>query len=228
MDEHFTPPAGLDVWTYARLGDLGAAHHLIRYEWLRRVLTGQPQVKSVLDAGCGAGYGTYLLAKEFPNMTVCGVDYDPSGVADSKSRYRLSNLSYSLGDLTNWDATIGVTCYDAIVSFDSIEHVKHRELVMECFVRHLRPEGSLFLSTPCGAPVNNLKPEWDAHQIEFSTASLFDFVRRYFSVVIRPEEATFPHGEAFDELREAGIDYLLRCNPIICREPISIPNPYRG
>lgn len=161
-------------------------------------------------------------------MTVKGVDYDSDGIADSRSRYHLANLSYALGDLTSWDATIGDTRDDVIVSFDSIEHVKHRELVMESFVRHLRPGGSLFLSTPCGAPENNLKPEWEAHQVEFSAASLFDYVKRYFNVVVRPEDAAFPHLEAFEELREAGVDYLLRCNPIICREPILIPNPYRA
>ncbi|MEO6324031.1 MAG: class I SAM-dependent methyltransferase [Thermoanaerobaculia bacterium] len=228
MDEHFTPADGLDVWTYARRGEIGPAHHLIRYEWLRRVLADGPALDSILDAGCGAGYGTYLIAKAFPNTAVLGVDYDEDGVNDSRTRYQLPNLSYALGDLTGWEATIGTGTHDAIVSFDSIEHVKHRDLVMESFVRRLRSGGALFLSTPCGAPENNLEPEWAAHQIEFSSASFFDLVSRYFAGVIRPEDEAFPHREAFEELKAAGVDYLLACNPLICREPIRIPNPYRA
>ena len=81
--------------------------------------------------------------------------------------------------------------FDAIVSFDMIEHVVHREIMMEGLVRHLTPGGTLLLSTPCGHLETVLKPGWVHHRIEYSAASLYDFLRRYFAVVVRPEVGGF-------------------------------------
>lgn len=227
FDEHFTPHSDLDFKSYARKGDLAGAHHLVRYEWLLRVLPELPGLKFILDAGCGSGYGSYLIAIRLQGLSVHGVDYDPNAIQSAISQYQSPNLSYAVGDLTRWESTIGTKRYDAIISFDSLEHIPHREVMLESMVRHLDPQGFLFLSTPCGAAENRLEPEWPAHRIEFSTASLFDFIHRYFHVVIRPEDKIFPHRDIFKELKQEGIDYLLRFNPIICREPILIPNPYR-
>jgi hypothetical protein len=113
------------------------------------------------------------------------------------------------------------------MSFDMLEHVAHRAIMMEGLVDHLAPHGVLLLSTPCGTSEPVLKPEWVHHRIEYSAASLYDFLRRYFGEIVRPEDSEFPHREVVDLLAEGPVSYLLYMNPIVCRAPIRIENPYR-
>ncbi|MEO8197620.1 MAG: class I SAM-dependent methyltransferase [Thermoanaerobaculia bacterium] len=226
IDEHFTPGVDLDLETYITAGDLTGIHHLTRYQWARTILREHAPLSSLLDLGCGSGYGAFLLAGELRATKILGIDYDPQAIAAATKLYSLPNLTFAVGDPTDWEATIGAESFDVVTSFDVIEHVRHRELYLEGLVRHLRPEGTLLLSTPCGAGRNILRPAWEHHQIEFSAASLYDFLRRYFSTVLRSDEADFPGRAVFEHLHARGIEYLLHLNPVICREPIRILNPY--
>ena len=99
-------------------------------------------------------------------MKITGVDYDAGAIEEARTRYALPNLVYRTGDATRWAETIGPEAFDAIVSFDMIEHVVHREIMMENVVRHLAPDGTLLLSTPCGHLETVLKPVWVHHRIE--------------------------------------------------------------
>lgn len=226
VDEHFVPGRDTDLRSAIRTGDETAVHHLIRYEWAARCLADWP-VKSLLDLATGSGYGAHELATRLPSTKVTGVDYDADAIEQARARYAMSNLEYHTGDATRWADTIGHKTFDAIVSFDVIEHVVHREIMMEDLVRHLAQEGTLLLSTPCGQLETNVQPVWEHHRIEYSSASLYDFIRRYFAVVVRPEDREFPHRDVFDLLAEGPVTYFLKMNPVVCRGPIVVENPYR-
>ncbi len=226
VDEHFVPGRDDDLHDAIRTGDANAVHHLIRYEWAARCLVDWP-VRTILDLATGSGYGAHELADRSPSTRVTGVDYDTDAIKRARARYSLPNLEYRAGDATCWTETIGPDTFDAIVSFDMIEHVVHREIMMEGVVRHLAPGGTLLLSTPCGHLETVLRPEWVHHRIEYSAASLYDFLRRYFAVIVRPEDPEFPHRDVFDLLAEGPVTYFLKMNPVVCRGPILIENPYR-
>ena len=230
VEEHFVPVQGLDLAPYAAAGDVGAVHHLIRYAWALECLADVPDLMAhgLVDVACGAGYGSHAIAKRFPRVRVVGVDYDEKAVHFARQNYRLPNLEYRHGDVTRWGETIGGESYGCVVSFDTIEHVAHREIMMQNLVNHLRDDGALLLSTPCGGDVNNLSPEWEHHRIEYAAYSLFDFVSRYFRTVLRPDDGSLPHREVFDRLDGTGISYLLKMNPLLCRGPVKVPNPYRS
>lgn len=226
IDEHFTPGAALDLETYIAAGDLTAIHHLARYLWARELL---PRGEAnVLDLGCGSGYGSHILAEARPDARVTGIDYDAQAVEHARRHHQLANLSFAVGDPTAWERTIGSSRFDAIACFDVIEHVQHRELLLEAVVEHLHPHGELFFSTPCASNTNNLKPGWEHHRIEYSTASLYDFLARYFSEVSLSEDPSFPGRPLFEGLHARGVLYELRLNPVICRKPIRIASPYRS
>jgi 2-polyprenyl-3-methyl-5-hydroxy-6-metoxy-1,4-benzoquinol methylase len=226
VDEHFVPGGDTNLRDAIRAGDANAVHHLIRYEWVARCLADRP-VSSLLDLATGSGYGAHELAARLSSTRVTGIDYDAGAIEEARARYVLPNLEYRTGDATRWAETIGPEAFDVIVSFDMIEHVVHREIMMEGLVSHLAPAGALLLSTPCGWNEPALQPEWPHHRIEYSAASLYDFLRRYFAVVVRPEDRGFPHRDVFDLLAEGPVTYLLKMNPVACREPILIENPYR-
>jgi len=225
-DEFFIPIDGLEISNYIKKNDVAAVHHLIRYQWVIKVLENMNFRKPLLDVACGAGYGSFQIAKNFPNVRIVGIDYDPRAIRYANDTYALPNLSFKQGDLQYWDETIGKEKYEVIISFDTIEHVSHREIVMENFISHLEDDGILIISTPCGEKVNNLNPDWWAHKIEYSSRSLFDLLSRYFSIIIRPEVENFPNINVFDQLSDSGISYLLQMNPVICKNPKRIENPY--
>lgn len=226
VDEHFVPGKDATLLEAIRAGDANAVHHLVRYEWAARCVA-EWGVRSLLDLATGSGYGAHDIAARVPSTKVIGVDYDADAVEQARGRYARPNLEYRFGDATRWGATIGAEVFDTILSFDMLEHVVHREIMMESLARHLRPGGALLLSTPCGTAETVLQPEWVHHRIEYSAASLYDFLRRYFAVVVRPEDHAFPHRDVFDLLTQGPVTYLLHMNPVVCREPIAVQNPYR-
>lgn len=226
-DEFFVPVNGLDLSKYIKKNDIAAVHHLIRYQWAISVLKDINIKDQILDIACGAGYGSYQMALTFPDIRITGCDYDPAAINYAKRNYRSPNLDYKIGNVLEWDNTIGLNKYNLIVSFDTIEHIQHREIMMENLVNHLEENGMLLLSTPCGTMTNKLEPEWKFHRIEYSSSSLYDFISRYFDCISRPEDVDFPHLDIFDQLDGTGINYYLHMNPIICKVPKIIDNPYK-
>lgn len=227
-NEHFSPSSGTELEAYVRAGDVMGAHHLARYLWLVDALATLPNISSVLDAGCGAGYGSYLIASRFPKIHVTAVDFDANAIHEAESAFSSPNLTFRVGDLMRWQEGIGDQLFDLVVSFDSIEHIPHREITLQHIVDHLSHRGRLVLSTPCGAPENNLTPGWSAHKIEYGTAGLYDLLRRYFRIIRRPDNLTLPVPQVFVALNASGIPYLNRLNPVICESPIRPWNPYRA
>ncbi|MBN1371475.1 MAG: class I SAM-dependent methyltransferase [Anaerolineaceae bacterium] len=225
-NEHFVPNLGIDLEPYIKSRNVTAAHHLIRYYWAREVVKSLPDAHLVLDIACGSGYGTYIMALSSPTKFFLGADYDKKAVSQANINYSLSNLSYKFGDISQWTNTIGENKFDVIISFDTLEHLPHREIMMENIIRHLSVGGLLLLSTPCGLDENNLTPNWPSHKIEYSLSSLYDFLRRYFEIIVRPDGNNFPCMDVLIELDKEGIVYDHRLNPVICKRPISFENPY--
>src|SRR5689334_18904699 len=85
-------PFSESVWPGVR-DDLFVAHESI-YVFAQRFVAGQ----NVLDAGCGTGYGSFLLARSGAS-SVLGVDRDRSSVRFAKRRYQADNLAFRVTDL---------------------------------------------------------------------------------------------------------------------------------
>src|SRR5947207_16020697 len=62
--------------------------HLARYAFAARLARG----KRVLDAGCGAGYGSAELAHSAQN--VIGIDVSADALTFARANYRLPNLTF--------------------------------------------------------------------------------------------------------------------------------------
>jgi SAM-dependent methyltransferase len=229
VDEHYVPESpSLDLTPYIARGDLSGAHHVIHYLWAIACLGEiiKPGDR-ILDSGCGDGYGACAIADAFPRNKVVGCDYDRGAVQHAQSRYSRPNLLFVCDDLTAGLETTSGGEFAAITSFEVLEHVQHRDLTMQWYVEHLRNEGALLLSTPCAHNYNQVKPEWVHHRIEFSSASLYDLLKRYFGVLVSQDCPNFPGREVFAQLVGTGITYNPRMNPVVCRYPIRVVNPYR-
>ena len=116
--------------------------HLDRYYFASQLV----KKKSVLDAACGAGYGSEILAC-FASRVV-GVDISEEAVAYAQEQYgnkRTSFLKASISSLPFEDGS-----FDAVVSFETLEHVD--SMTQESFLREvsrvLNTDGILVISTP--------------------------------------------------------------------------------
>ncbi|HVO60892.1 MAG TPA: methyltransferase domain-containing protein [Terriglobales bacterium] len=137
------PDAPLD-WTGERMvtGQTGAieAEHYHRYFVARELC----RSLDVLDVASGEGQGSAFLAQTA--RKVVGVEIDPQSVEHAISTYRSSNLRYIVGDAAK--LPIDDRSVDAVISFETIEHLSdHRQFLAEV-KRVLRPNGFLLISTP--------------------------------------------------------------------------------
>ncbi len=114
--------------------------HLARYTFAARLARG----KRVLDAGCGAGYGSVELAHA--GLSVVGIDVAPDAIEFARANYRLPNLSFEEGSVTALPHEEGT--FDLVVAFEVIEHLAHwSEFLLEAR-RVLAPTGQFIVSTP--------------------------------------------------------------------------------
>jgi len=120
-----------------------ACEHWHRYAFAQRFVEG----KRVLDAACGEGYGTALLARAA--RSVVGVDIDAAVVEAARNAYAAAtNLSFEAGSVTALplaDASV-----DIVVSFETIEHLDadDQPAMLAEFARVLAADGLLLLSSP--------------------------------------------------------------------------------
>jgi len=128
--ERFTPECVREIWY----------EHYHRYVFARGLVTG----RKVLDAACGEGYGSALLATEASSVT--GVDLSAEAVGHAQSRYAGGNLEFITADCV--DLPFDDDEFDTVVSFETLEHLEDHKGLMAEFRRVLKPEGFLLLSTP--------------------------------------------------------------------------------
>ncbi|HET7780116.1 MAG TPA: class I SAM-dependent methyltransferase, partial [Rudaea sp.] len=115
--ERFTPECVREIWY----------EHWHRYVFARAFTQG----RRVLDAACGEGYGSALLAR-FADHVV-GVDSDAASIRHATQRYARANLAYvraSVTDLPLADASV-----DLVVSFETVEHLEAQAAMLAEFRR---------------------------------------------------------------------------------------------
>jgi SAM-dependent methyltransferase len=132
----------------------------------------------VLDAGCGAGYGSAELGRSA--RRVLGVDVDEEAVAYARSRYASPGVEFEVMDLARLD--LDDASFDVVCAFEAIEHVRDRDAVLAEIARVLRPDGAFLASTP-QAERTTERPENPFHEVEYAAADFERLLREYFDDV---------------------------------------------
>jgi SAM-dependent methyltransferase len=149
-------PAGQELMHDPRLGKaerlyirlLGAPVNGLRNR-LRRIrplLAGD--YRRILDAGCGPGVFTYLLARLHPGAEVVGLDIDLQSVETNNliaRKARLPNCRFELGDVLDLPPD---GSYDLALSVDNLEHLEDDRGALRSLHRALKPGGRLVAHVP--------------------------------------------------------------------------------
>ena len=102
--------------------------HAERYKWAAQYL---PAGSRVLDLACGVGYGASILAEA--GHTVIAVDRSQEAIDYARMHYARAGVTFmcSTAELFDPRQNPVMNSFDAIVSFETIEHLRHPEPILE-------------------------------------------------------------------------------------------------
>jgi 2-polyprenyl-3-methyl-5-hydroxy-6-metoxy-1,4-benzoquinol methylase len=161
-------------------GAMIAAEHQSRYAWVA-ALAGECDV---LDAGCGVGWGSVVLATAGARRVV-GLDIDELAIANARERAAANAregaaapTAFVRGDLRA--LPFDDASFDLVVCFEALEHVTDPDHVLDELRRVLRPEGLLTVSSPNRGVYPSGNP---FHLHELTSQELAAALRRRFQNV---------------------------------------------
>jgi ubiquinone/menaquinone biosynthesis C-methylase UbiE len=121
-------------------GQMVEAEHVCRYLWAAPLAEG----RRVLDAACGTGYGSAILAGAGA-ASVTAVDRSEDALRRAR-RAATEGVRHERADLAALPFEDGA--FDLVVCFEAIEHVDDQDRVLDELVRVLAPGGVLAISSP--------------------------------------------------------------------------------
>jgi 2-polyprenyl-3-methyl-5-hydroxy-6-metoxy-1,4-benzoquinol methylase len=153
-------------------GRLIEAEHIARYAWVASLVAG----KRVLDAGCGTGYGSNILARAGADE-VMAVDIDERTIVGARETVE-DGVTFAVEDVRR--LACADVSFDVVVCFELLEHVETPAAVLDELRRVLTPGGVLAVSSPN----RGVYPPGNPHHLhEFSRAELAEALAARFEHV---------------------------------------------
>lgn len=143
--------------------------HLVAYNEAAKLVKG-----NVLEIGCGEGYGIEWLAPQADKYTA--IDKFPTDIAQyAKGMNHVSFQQMSIPPIQ-----FETDNFDAIVTFQVIEHIEDDEGMVREMSRVLKPGGILVLTTP-NINMSLTRNPW--HVREYTVSELEGLLQKHFSKV---------------------------------------------
>jgi ubiquinone/menaquinone biosynthesis C-methylase UbiE len=135
---------------------------------------------TVLDAACGSGYGSAILAHCAER--VVGLDVSADAIVHAREHFQLENIEFTRADLAA-PLRLPDASFDAVVSFETIEHVRDQRRMLSEFHRLLKPGGTLIVSSPDRDIITGKAQEVNEfHVAELSKPEFVDLIGQYFRI----------------------------------------------
>jgi SAM-dependent methyltransferase len=149
--------------------------HVARYAFARRYA----ESKRVLDAGCGAGYGSAELA--LTARAVTGIDLATDAIEFARASYTTPGLTF----LTASCAALPFpnASFDLAVAFEVIEHLENYRALITESARVLAPQGLFIVSSPNKSYYAESRQQIGPnpfHHHEFEPEEFYEELRRAF------------------------------------------------
>lgn len=180
------------------------ARHLIAYIHARQLARGL----DVLDAGCGEGFGTVLLAETARSVT--GIDYAAPPIAVASAAYAdRRNLTFQQLDVRELPK-LGRR-FGFVTNFQVIEHLVDPMPFLEAVKDVLASDGTFMVTTPNRLMSASENP---VHVHEYVAEEFRALLARVFYRVALASVLGNEKVRAFDEERARQVRRLLRLDPL--------------
>jgi SAM-dependent methyltransferase len=207
-----TSPASTRTFTGERPGhgehfEYDEARHRAAYLHARD----RARDRDVLDAGCGEGFGTVLLAETA--RSVLAVDYSADAIAAARAAHGRPNLEFrqlDLYDLPGLDRR-----FDLVTNFQVLEHLTEPARFLRALGSVLAPDGTLMLTTPNRLTTVSENPY---HVREYTAEELRELLRPIFPRVEIGSVLGNARVRAFDAERKRQVERILRLDPLGLRK----------
>ncbi len=159
----------------------GNLFHDERYELAAMFCHG----KSVLEIGCGAGYGAAILAREA--ASVYAFDYSQEAIEYCKEHYLADNINFYMVDFHDYQ--VKSHFYDVVVTYEFLEHIMDGDRLMVLIKEALVPGGMAFISTP--KPPGHSRFHVHEYELEEFESLLSAHFQKYVMLNHRPGTFSF-------------------------------------
>jgi ubiquinone/menaquinone biosynthesis C-methylase UbiE len=160
--------------------------HRQRYQWAARYCSG----RRVLDVACGVGYGSEILRQAGATIVI-GVDLAFEAFPANGHRAQTLFANAEACRLPFGDGTL-----DAVVSFETIEHVPHPERLLQEIRRVLKRDGICI----CSSPNRDFQPfagSREPNPYHISEMSFAEFDRLFTKYFLVTERFSQSHSESY-------------------------------
>src|SRR2546427_3908433 len=141
-----------------------------------------PDVRTLMDLGCGPGNSTNVLAQRWPNAEITGLDNSPAMI--EAARRERPQHRWIVSDITQWAAgrSNHDEQYDIVFSNASLQWVPYHASIYPALLARVAPGGAFAAQIPAdtnsrphqlmreiASPNMNVKnvKEWHAHPPDF-------------------------------------------------------------
>lgn len=197
------------IWWDAYYGN-----HYLRYDFASNLLSREAAEGPLLDAACGVGYGSHILATRLGRRVV-GVDRDERALALARKHFAHERISFLKDDCQSLANASEKAPYAAIVSFETLEHLPRPVDFLRACRGILANGGTFVVSTPNSRVSSpDGKPDWEYHEREYTAGEFLALVKEAgFSDVTLHGQRLTEIGKLRAEMR--GELHALASNPFI-------------
>ncbi len=146
--------------------------------------------KSVLDVGCGTGYGARILAGRA--RRIMAVDHSEEAIAYCLAHSASPRIEFRVARAEELSFPVA---FDVGICFQVIEHLDEPAAFLGTFCRAVVPEGAILITTPNLRPGHRPSEENPFHRNEMTLEQFSTLLSRFFSsfriLGIAPSDAPF-------------------------------------
>lgn len=119
------------------------AKYEIILEWFKK-----KKIKTILNAGCGSGEFSFILAKNGYDVLGFDLDKDYIDLANKNiKKLKIENCSFVVSGIEDYKAN---KKFDAVIATDVLEHIKDDRKAFKKLAEFIRPKGSVVITVPAG------------------------------------------------------------------------------
>lgn len=152
------------------------ANHITRYKFAVDRLKDKA-VANLLDAACGVGYGSEYLSKNLSTSKVTAIDRSGEALSVANDHFKNDKVTFLEDDCHTLQAASAFAPFDAIVSFETLEHLPSPEKFLKSCYTNLKPGGTFIVSTPNQIISGPEGRDWQYHEKEYTPDELLELLK---------------------------------------------------